>query len=146
MIQLTTSLYQGNKTDAEESVWQSAGITRILRVSNPHIKERDFSPKGIDFLYLWVPFDDDGETLTHAKLNTIYRFALLNPYDPLLVHCAAGQNRSIVTCAYLLCEVYNYTEDDAVKLILRKHNDLNVFESLVRKMKLLTNLNFRGLL
>lgn len=146
MIQLTSSLYQGNKTDADESAWRVAGITRIVRVSNPHIRERDFSPKGDDFLYLWVPFDDDGHMLTHAKLNTILRFTLLNPYDPLLVHCAAGQNRSVITCAYLLCTAYHYSEDDAVKLILRKHNNLNVFESLARKMKELTNLNFRGLL
>jgi hypothetical protein len=144
VIQLTTNLYQGNKTDADESVWQTAGITRILRVSAPHVRERDFFPKGDDFLYLWVPFDDNGETLTHAKLNTIYRFALLHHYDPLLVHCAAGQNRSVIVCAYLLCEVYNYTEDDAVKLILRKHNDLKVYETLVQKMKLLTGLNFRA--
>lgn len=153
MIQLTSTLYQGAKIDADEAAVRPVGIGHILRVD---VALRGADPLDTNSLFfrlwdyncLYCPFDDNGHSLTQEKLNLIGSFAVhvAANRDPLLVHCAAGQNRSVMTCAYLLVTVYGYTPDDAVALIRQKHTDLKVYETLVMKMKALTDLNFRGLL
>ena len=145
MRQFTSWLYQGNQEDADENMWRPAGITRIVRVSTISTKkEIPFSSTG-NFLYLWCPFDDNGEMLTEEILLHIEAFAKIKPFDPLLVHCIAGQNRSVITSAYLLCRVNGYKDYEAVDLIRQKHDDLNVYKTLVEKVKLLTDLDFAGL-
>lgn len=145
MIQLSDNLYQGSRNDTDESVWYPMGIRSVLRVSSANRKEGLFTSTKNDFSYLWCPFDDEGKDLTREKLNTIISF-YQSMKGPTLIHCSAGQNRSVVISAYLLVSANNCSVPDIVKLIRSKKNDLKVYPALIEKVKQLADLDFIRLL
>lgn len=152
MIQLNTWLHQGNKHDVEAEHLDRS-IRKIVRLSLPTQREHPFAVEESPlipeaqwtFEYLWSPFDDDGKLLTAEKLKTIELFVMTN-LVPTLVHCSAGQNRSVVISTYLLTLHDGLSPEDASRFMKERHGNVKVYPTLVDKMKKITGMSFEGLL
>lgn len=120
MIKLLPWLYQGNRDDIVGMGWVKKGIKSILRVSQHSRKEAVFNPCDVEFAYyLWCPFDDNGVNFTLSTYQAIVEFGRSAP-RPLIVHCSAGQNRSVITSkAGLLREALPTIEEVSAVSLLR---------------------------
>ena len=134
IIQLTEWLYQGNSDAVLHKEYEQYNIGAIIAVNENN--ERRFPPANngqID--YLWCPFNDSGETLTHEKLEAIISFARIFQSKHIYVHCLGGSNRSSAICALLLHEIDDFPTEDACLLIRAKNPSMGIYGELERKIQ-----------
>jgi len=114
-------LWLGNRKASQDVVWvRRNNITSVFNAT----KDIPFA-SGTEFMYR-VPVDDnlqDDEIRNMELWSWEIVFKVLKDYNAgkcILIHCAAGMQRSAAIVAMVLIATYRCTTDEAIKYIKRK--------------------------
>ncbi|KAJ1962490.1 tyrosine protein phosphatase yvh1 [Dipsacomyces acuminosporus] len=141
MDQITDGLYVGSSmAENDMAKLKEAGITHILSIATHYQPSHPSS-----FVYMSISIDDLPEENIIQYFPECNRFiseALSGEEGRVLVHCMAGQSRSVAAAAAYLMEKDGLAADQALAMIKEKRSQINPNEGFVEQLELYYDIQF----
>ena len=119
-------------TSTDEVFLKKANIKSIIRILNHYTNSEKSEKEGYNYKTYYIN-DDFYEDIT-LILKNIYE-DYQNMEKPILIHCHAGQSRSVVSCIYILIKEGIFENiEEAIKYIEDKR-DIYPNEVFIEQLK-----------